>query len=498
MNNAPRLLVEMRHIGKSFGAVQVLDGVEFDLRAGEIHALMGENGAGKSTLMKILTGIYQADHGQVLIEDTPRTIKTPVDAQKLGIAMIHQELNLLPEMSVTENFFLGREIVRHGVLQKRQMREIVVQKLDELQANFSPDSLIKNLSVGQQQLVEIARALSIDAKIIIMDEPTAALTEPEIQRLFGIIRKLADNGVGLVYVSHRMEEIFQICDRVTVLRDGISVATQAIAETDFDEVVRMMVGRELTERFPERHSSIGEVKLQVRALSDGHKLHDIHFDVHAGEILAFAGLIGSGRTEIANALFGLSPQSRGEIRIKGQTVHIKGPRDAISHKIAYVTEDRKAKGLILDMNVRENSTLVHLPTRYSVIDRAFEHSYIGQAIENLKIKVADTEESVRRLSGGNQQKVVLAKWLMHLPEILILDEPTRGVDIGGKAEIYRIINELAQQGVAIIMISSELPEVLGVSDRIAVMREGRLTGILSTAQANQEKVMALAAGGTQQ
>lgn len=498
MNNTPRLLVEMRQIGKSFGAVQVLDGVAFDLRAGEIHALMGENGAGKSTLMKILTGIYQADHGQVLIEDTQQAIKTPVDAQKLGIAMIHQELNLLPEMSVAENFFLGREIVHHGVLQKRQMHEIVAQKLSELQANFSPDTLIKNLSVGQQQLVEIARALSIDAKIIIMDEPTAALTEPEIQRLFGIIRKLSANGVGLVYVSHRMEEIFQICDRVTVLRDGISVATKAIAETDFDEVVRMMVGRELTERFPERHSSIGEVKLQVRALSDGHKLHDIHFDVHAGEILAFAGLIGSGRTEIANALFGLSPQSSGDIRINGQAVHIKGPRDAIAHKIAYVTEDRKAKGLILDMNVRENSTLVHLPTRYSVIDRAFERNYIDQAIDNLKIKVADTEESVRRLSGGNQQKVVLAKWLMNLPEVLILDEPTRGVDIGGKAEIYRIINELAQQGVAIIMISSELPEVLGVSDRIAVMREGRLTGILNTAQANQEKVMALAAGGTQQ
>ena len=495
MNNAPRLLVEMRHIGKSFGAVQVLDGVEFDLRAGEIHALMGENGAGKSTLMKILTGIYQADHGQVLIEDTPRTIKTPVDAQKLGIAMIHQELNLLPEMSVTENFFLGREIVRHGVLQKRQMREIVVQKLDELQANFSPDSLIKNLSVGQQQLVEIARALSIDAKIIIMDEPTAALTEPEIQRLFGIIRKLADNGVGLVYVSHRMEEIFQICDRVTVLRDGISVATQAIAETDFDEVVRMMVGRELTERFPERHSSIGEVKLQVRALSDGHKLHDIHFDVHAGEILAFAGLIGSGRTEIANALFGLSPQSRGEIRIKGQTVHIKGPRDAISHKIAYVTEDRKAKGLILDMNVRENSTLVHLPTRYSVIDRAFEHSYIGQAIENLKIKVADTEESVRRLSGGNQQKVVLAKWLMHLPEILILDEPTRGVDIGAKRVIHEAIRKLTDEGHCIVLISSDLPELVGLSDRVMIMRQGRFTREMARAQCTEESVLLAAYEG---
>lgn len=498
MNHIPHLLVEMKQIGKSFGPVQVLDGVQFDLRAGEIHALMGENGAGKSTLMKILTGIYQADQGEVLIEGKAQIIKTPVDAQKLGIAIIHQELNLLPEMTVAANFFLGREIVKNGVLQKKQMRDIVAEKLDTLQANFTPETLVKSLSVGQQQLVEIARALSIDAKVIIMDEPTAALTEPEIQRLFGIIRQLADKGVGLVYVSHRMEEIFQICDRITILRDGISAGTKAIAETNFDEVVSMMVGRELTERFPERYSDIGDIKIQVKNLSDGERLNDISFDVRAGEILAFSGLIGSGRTEIANALFGLSPKAKGEILINGKPVQIRSPRDAIAHNIAYVTEDRKAKGLILDMSVLSNSTLVHLPTHYSFINKNYEHRYIKQAIENLKIKVANTSEAVRRLSGGNQQKVVLAKWLMNQPEVLILDEPTRGVDIAGKAEIYRIINELAHQGVAIIMISSELPEVLGVSDRIAVMREGRLTGILNTAQADQEKIMALAAGGTLQ
>ena len=498
MNNDTRTLVQMDHISKSFNTVQVLNDVHFDLRAGEIHALMGENGAGKSTLMKILTGIYQADHGQVLIDGEMQIIKTTSDAQKIGIAMIHQELNLLPEMSVTENFFLGHEIVRHGVLQKKQMREIVIRKLSELQVNFSPDALIKDLSIGQQQLVEIARALSIDAKIIIMDEPTAALTEPEIQRLFGIIRNLSNNGVGLVYVSHRMEEIFQICDRVTILRDGTSIATKDICDTNFDEVVSMMVGRELIERFPERHKNIGSTKLQVKELTDGDKLHNITFDVRAGEILAFAGLIGSGRTEIANTLFGLAPHAQGQIYINGQAIHIKEPRDAIAQKIAYVTEDRKAKGLILDMNVRENSTLVHLPSHYGVIDRKAEQQYTEQAIANLKIKASNTEDSVGRLSGGNQQKVVLAKWLMELPEILILDEPTRGVDVGGKVEIYRIINELAQQGVAIIMISSELPEVLGVSDRIAVMREGHLTGILNTAQANQEKIMALAAGGSLQ
>ena len=323
MNNDTRTLVQMDHISKSFNTVQVLNDVHFDLRAGEIHALMGENGAGKSTLMKILTGIYQADHGQVLIDGEMQIIKTTSDAQKIGIAMIHQELNLLPEMSVTENFFLGHEIVRHGVLQKEQMREIVIRKLSELQVNFSPDALIKDLSIGQQQLVEIARALSIDAKIIIMDEPTAALTEPEIQRLFGIIRNLSNNGVGLVYVSHRMEEIFQICDRVTILRDGTSIATKDICDTNFDEVVSMMVGRELIERFPERHKNIGSTKLQVKELTDGDKLHNITFDVRAGEILAFAGLIGSGRTEIANTLFGLAPHAQGQIYNKGQAVHIK-------------------------------------------------------------------------------------------------------------------------------------------------------------------------------
>ncbi|OSI20803.1 sugar ABC transporter ATP-binding protein [Neisseria dumasiana] len=493
--NQPKLLVEMRQINKSFGPVQVLRGVDFDLRAGEVHALMGENGAGKSTLMKILTGIYQAEEGRVLIDDREETIKTPVDAQKLGIAIIHQELNLLPEMTVAENFFLGREIVKHGVLQKQQMAKIVTEQLAALQANFGPDTLIKELSVGQQQLVEIARALSIDAKVIIMDEPTAALTEPEIQRLFGIVRQLAEKGVGLVYVSHRMEEIFQICQRITVLRDGISVGTKAIADTHFDDVVSMMVGRELNERFPERNSNIGEVKLAVSNLSDGLNVSGVSFEVRAGEILAFAGLIGSGRTEIANTLFGLSPLAEGEIKINGKPVQIKSPRHAIAHKIAYVTEDRKAKGLILGMSVRENSTLVHLPVKKGMVDRAHEKSYIKQAVEKLKIKVADTEEAVRRLSGGNQQKVVLAKWLMELPEILILDEPTRGVDVGGKAEIYRIINELSREGVAIIMISSELPEVLGVSDRVAVMCEGRLNGILNTKEADQEKIMALAAGG---
>ncbi|WP_289623047.1 sugar ABC transporter ATP-binding protein [Neisseria montereyensis] len=496
MTTEPRLLVEMRQINKAFGPVQVLSGVDFNLRAGEVHALMGENGAGKSTLMKILTGIYQADSGSVRIEGREEIIKTPVDAQKLGIAIIHQELNLLPEMTVAENFFLGREIVRYGILQKQEMKRIVAEQLAALQANFGPDTLVKSLSVGQQQLVEIARALSVHAKIIIMDEPTAALTEPEIQQLFAIVRQLAEQGVGLVYVSHRMEEIFQICQRITVLRDGVSVGTKDIADTHFDDVVSMMVGRALDERFPERDSRIGEVKFQVSGLSDGHTVRDISFDIRAGEILAFAGLIGSGRTEIANALFGLSPITAGTVSINGKAVRIKRPADAIGHRMAYVTEDRKAKGLILDMSVRENGTLVYLPTRNGMIDHAAEQKHIREAIEKLNIKVADSEEAVRRLSGGNQQKVVLAKWLVELPEVLILDEPTRGVDVGGKAEIYRIINELSRQGVAIMMISSELPEVLGVSDRIAVMNEGRLNGILNTKEADQEKIMALAAGGS--
>lgn len=491
---ADATLVEMRGINISFGPVQVLGGVDFDIRAGEVHALMGENGAGKSTLMKILTGIYRADSGSLKINGETVEIKSPKDAQKQGIAIIHQELNLLPEMTVAENFFLGREKTQNGVLQKAAMRDEAARHLQALQANFSADDYVKNLSVGQQQLVEIARALSSDAKVLIMDEPTAALTEPEIQRLFGLVRELAAKGVGLVYVSHRMEEIFQICQRITVLRDGVSVGTKNVADIGFDDVVRMMVGRELTERFPERHVQMGEVKLSVHGLSDGGKVRDVSFDVRAGEVLAFAGLIGSGRTEIANALFGLSPKSSGQVRLNGNTVQIRSPRDAIAAKIAYVTEDRKAKGLILDMSVRQNSTLVHLPSQHGIISQQAEKNYIQAAVDKLKIKVADTEEAVRRLSGGNQQKVVLAKWLKEMPEVLILDEPTRGVDVGGKAEIYRIINELAAQGVAIIMISSELPEVLGVSDRVAVMHEGSLKGILNTKTATQEQIMALAAG----
>lgn len=490
-----RTLAAMRGIRKAFGPVQVLDGVDFDIRAGEVHALMGENGAGKSTLMKILTGIYRADAGEILLNGQAVTLQRPSDAQQHGIAIIHQELNLLPEMTVAENFFLGRETVRGGLLCQAQMNRETERHLARLNANFSAQTLVKNLSVGQQQLVEIARALSTDARIIIMDEPTAALTEPEIQKLFDLVRALVAQGVGLVYVSHRMEEIFQICQRITVLRDGVSVGTKAIAHTDFNEVVRLMVGRELTERFPPRHAQIGDIKLQVEGLSDGQRIRDVSFDIRSGEILAFAGLIGSGRTETAEALFGLGKNVSGCIRINGQAVRIRHPRDAVRHKIAYVTEDRKAKGLVLDMNVRENSTLVHLPGKM-VINGRREHDYVREAIARLNIKTAGSEEAVRRLSGGNQQKVVLAKWLAELPEVLILDEPTRGVDVGGKAEIYRIIHDLAAQGVAVLMISSELPEILGVSDRVAVMHEGRLQAILNTAQTHQEEIMALASGGT--
>lgn len=491
-----RTLAAMRGIRKAFGPVQVLNGVDFDIRAGEVHALMGENGAGKSTLMKILTGIYRADAGEIELDGTPAVINRPTDAQQHGIAIIHQELNLLPEMTVAENFFLGRETVRGGVLRQAEMNRETERHLARLNANFSAQTLVKNLSVGQQQLVEIARALSTDARIIIMDEPTAALTEPEIQKLFDLVRALAAQGVGLVYVSHRMEEIFQICQRITVLRDGASVGTKDIAHTDFNEVVRLMVGRELTERFPPRHAQIGDIKLQVEGLGDGQRIRDVSFDIRSGEILAFAGLIGSGRTETAEALFGLSRKVSGCIRINGREVRIRNPRDAVDNKMAYVTEDRKAQGLVLDMNVRENSTLVHLPGR-ALIDGRRERQYAQEAVRRLNIKTAGTEEAVRRLSGGNQQKVVLAKWLAELPEVLILDEPTRGVDVGGKAEIYRIIHDLAAQGVAVMMISSELPEILGVSDRVAVMHEGRLQAILNTTQTNQEEIMALASGGTQ-
>jgi ribose transport system ATP-binding protein len=492
------MFVNMKDIGKAFGPVKVLDGVQFELERGEIHALVGENGAGKSTLMKILGGVYRADRGTIECDGRPVEIRDTRDAQRHGIAIIHQELNLIPQLSVIDNLFLGREKHKGGVLDSRGMRELALGYLARLGVkNIDPHTEVAKLSIGQQQLVEIARALSLNARVLIMDEPTAALSDREIGVLFGLMRELRSAGVGIVYVSHRMEEIFQICDRISVLRDGQFVGQRMIQDTDFDEIVRLMVGREIGERFPKRNVTLGEVRLKVGDLDDGRTISGINFEVRAGEVFGVAGLMGSGRSEIIRALFGVNRRKSGDVWLDREATHISHPSAAIDHGIGFVTEDRKTEGLILGMSVRENITLTHLAklAHGGVVDGRSERAEVAEVVGRLNIRPRDSEIEAKSLSGGNQQKVVFAKWLEIAPKVLFLDEPTRGVDVGGKAEIYQIINELAAGGVAIVMASSELPEVLSMSDRILVMHQGRQAGIVDAKTATQETIMHAAAGG---
>ncbi len=491
---APVAWVEMRGIEKRFGPVTVLGGVDFDLRAGEVHALMGENGAGKSTLMKVLTGIHAMDQGRISIGGEPVELRSSGDAVRHGIAIIHQELNLIPSLGVADNLFLGRELRRFGWLRKRAMRQQAQQWLARVGLRkLDPATPVEQLSVGQQQLVEIARALSQQARVLIMDEPTTALTERETAVLFELIRELRQAGTAIVYVSHRMEEIFALCDRITVLRDGRSVGVRNIPGLPLDEVVQLMVGRSLEARFPTRDVRPGAVRLSVSGLGD-EDVHDISFDVRAGEVLGVAGLMGAGRTELARLLFGLRRPRTGEVRLDGRRLRLQGPRQAIAAGMAFVTEDRKAQGLVLGLSVRENISLARVPARAGWIARRREAAQTRRLIEQLRIRTRDGELEVRALSGGNQQKVVLAKWLALDPQVLLLDEPTRGVDIGGKAEIYHIINQLAARGVAIVMISSELPEVMAMSDRILVLHEGRATALLDAVATDPEQIMRAATG----
>ncbi|MFN4214012.1 sugar ABC transporter ATP-binding protein [Exiguobacterium sp.] len=489
--------IELKRIHKSFGPVSVLKGVDFELLPGEIHALMGENGAGKSTLMKVMTGLHAQDEGEIVIDGAVRQFKHPKEAEREGIAFIHQELNILPELTVTENLFLGRELTgAFGVIKQQEMKRRAREYLAELNVFMEVDELAKNLSVGQQQMIEIAKALMTDAKVIVMDEPTAALTDREIRALFSVSRALRDQGVSIIYISHRMEEIFELCDRITVLRDGISIGTHPIVEMSFEEIVKEMVGREIGERYPDRTATIGDVVLEVNGLI-GNRFHNVSFDVRAGEIVGFSGLMGAGRTEVMRALFGADRAKGGTVKLNGKEVQIKKPADAIGHGIAFLTEDRKGEGLLLDFSLRENLSLPTLDRRAkgTIISRQAEETFADSYLKKLRVKHHSMEQKVKSLSGGNQQKVVLGKWLGVEPDVLILDEPTRGVDVGAKKEIYTIMSELAESGVAIIMISSDLPEVLGMSDRIVVMREGVVTGTLSKDEATQEKVMTYATGG---
>lgn len=491
--------IEMRGIDKSFGSNQVLKQAGFTLESGEVHALMGENGAGKSTLMKILTGVYTKDAGTVLVDGKEVNYKNPQEAEKAGIVFIYQELNVMFDLTVEENLFMGKEIHgKFGICDKKAMQKKAQEALNTLGVNISPKTVMSELSVGQQQMVEICKALMADAKVIIMDEPTAALTQSETVALFKVIESLRKKGVSMVYISHRMEEIFELCDRITVLRDGSYIGVKNIPETNMNEIVKMMIGREIGERYPSRDVKVGKEVLKVKGLTRKGTFHDVSFSVRAGEVLGVSGLMGAGRTEIMQAIFGNLSYESGTIEIDGKEVKISNPRQAMEHGIGFITEDRKTEGLMLDKSIRENISLCNLGriSKSFVVSKEAEKDMVEEAIKELHIKCFGPFHECNNLSGGNQQKVVLAKWILTNPKILILDEPTRGVDIGAKKEIYSIINKLAAQGVAIIMVSSELPEVLGMSDNIMVVREGEVRGIISYEEANQERVMTLATGGT--
>lgn len=495
-------LVEMKGISKAFSGNQVLENVDFEILPGEIHALMGENGAGKSTLMKILTGIYKRDAGTIRIKSEEVNFQNPKEAEQAGIAVIHQELNIIPQLSVAENMFLGKDLTSRyfGIVKLKEMKEKTIEYLNRLGIDIDPTIEAGKLSVGQQQMIEIARAVAANTEVLIMDEPTAALTDREIETLFTVITNLKKQDVGVVYISHRMEEIFRICDRISVLRDGSFIGVRTISETNFDEIVKMMVGRQLGERFPNRNTEPGSVLLEVKHLSVKGAFEDISFTVRKGEIVGFAGLMGAGRTEIMETLFGYRKKDKGKVFIDNKEVKITNPFQAIDNGIGFITEDRKSEGLVLHLSVRENFSLPNLAriSDKSVISKKREISFVDDLIEKLHVKTANRELPVKSLSGGNQQKIVIGKWIGIKPKILILDEPTRGVDVGAKKEIYLLMNELTKQGVAIIMVSSELPEILGMSDRIFTISEGKLTATFLRGEADQEKIMQAATGGKDQ
>src|SRR5690625_2750100 len=490
----------MTGIDKAFSGNQVLTNVDFEIKHGEIHALMGENGAGKSTLVKVLTGIHPVDNDSIKIDGKEVTFTNPKEAEEKGIIVIHHELNIIPHLTVAENMFLGKELTygKTGILNTKAMKKQTVQSLKRLGVtNIHPDQTAGNLSHAQQQMVAMARAIATDATLIVMAEPTAAVTDREIESLFKVIDSLKAQGVSIIYISHRMEEIFNICDRITILRDGLYIGTENIAETSFEEIVKMMVGRELGEQFPERDHPVGDVIFEVSNLGRAGYFKDISFDIKEGEILGVAGLMGAGRSEVMEVIFGFHKKDSGSIKLNGKDLTIKHPRDAVEAGIGFITEDRKSKGLVIDASIRENIALTNLKTISSggIISNSKENKMVIELIKRLHVRTTGGGQEVKSLSGGNQQKVVIAKWLGINPTILILDEPTRGVDVGAKKEIYSIMNELTESGVAIIMISSELPEVLGVSDRIMVMHEGKITAFLNWDEADQERIMTAATGG---
>jgi len=491
----PTPLLEMIGIEKSFPGVRAIRHGRLDLFAGEVLALLGENGAGKSTLIKVLGGAHQPDAGIIRFDGTPVRIASPQDARRLGIVIVHQELNLVPALSARENIFLGRERTRAGFLCRADEQRQAEELFRRINIRIDPEAPCRDLTVAQQQCVEIAKALSQKARILVLDEPSAVLTDQEVETLFAIIRDLQSQGIGIIYISHRLDEIFALADRATVMRDGEHIDTQPVKGLNRERLIELMVGRKLEQEFPKEKALLGPVRLVVRNLCRGNKVKDVSFSVRAGEVLALTGLVGAGRTESVRLIFGADPPDSGTIELDGRPLAIRSPRAAIRARIGLLPEDRKAQGLVLGQSARDNFGLPNLPalTRFGFVERKRESETFGRYVDSLRIKISDQEQLAKNLSGGNQQKVVLAKWLERHCEVIIFDEPTRGIDVETKHEIYRLINCLAAQGKAIILISSELTEVMGMADRILVMHEGRITGeITDVPAATQETVMKLA------
>ncbi|UCD97882.1 MAG: sugar ABC transporter ATP-binding protein [Chloroflexota bacterium] len=491
--------LRMQGISKSFPGVQALKSVDFAVDRGEIHALVGENGAGKSTLMKILTGALLEDEGQIQLENQIVRINSPADAQQLGISMIHQELSLIPALTVGQNIFLGRE-PRSRTQVFIDWQELYKQAqalLDQLNVKVDSRANVQDLSIAQRQMVEVAKALSFNADLIAMDEPTSSLTDRETEILFQVMRSFKEKGISIIFISHRLEEVFEIADRITVLRDGEWISTNRIEELDVDQVVRMMVGRKLGELYPKDDIQQQEILLQATNLEDGRELRSVDISLKGGEILGIAGLAGAGRTALVETLFGVRPSVKGQIKIMGRVVRIQHPGHAIRLGMGFVPEDRKLQGLFLNMAVRENLVISALPeiSRITFVDFSKAENLAREFVEKLKIRTPNLRQLIRNLSGGNQQKVIIARWLTLKPRILILDEPTRGIDVATKVEIHALMNQLAKDGVAVMMVSSDLPEVLGVSDRILVMRAGRIVAEYSRKEATQDKIMHAATSG---
>ncbi len=497
-NTDQKIILQLEGISKYFPGIKALDGVNLKVRSGEVHALIGENGAGKSTLVKVITGIYQPDEGRIILNGEEVTFKNPIASQQMGIAAIHQEATMFPQLSVVENIYMGHHLKKKGLglIDWKTMKRHTKELLSRLELDIDPETPVNKLSTAQRHMVEIVKALSIDANIIIMDEPTSAFSTRETEDLYKIIRQLKKEGKAIIFISHKFEDIYEIADYFTVLRDGRYIGEGVVSSTEQNEIIQMMVGRNLTQMFPKKKVQIGECILKVVGLSHETYFKDVSFELHRGEILGFFGLIGAGRSEVMETIFGILERSSGKVFLKNREIQINSPNDAINMGIAYVPEDRQIEGVILAMNIRENVTLpiIDMISGNGILDKSRERKITEEYGKQMEIKASSWEQSVNNLSGGNQQKVVLAKWLATKPEILILDEPTKGIDVATKARVHEFISELVEHGLGIILVSSEIPEILGMSDKVIVMHEGEVTGVFDRKEATSENLIKAAMG----